>query len=284
MKFFKFFSKASIIQPILSLILIGVLVVLVVQFFIGKRSDANDTSLRQLTRKVTLDEAVNKYMGNSYESYTQGSLIVKNSKNFSSEADKSIDPQKASEPSPTSVNATENKYDDMFFTLDKGQIKKLDLRSYGQNETLFFNEKGEIVFQSNSDKTYSIYPIPAEGEKDAQLLFDSTKQLMQDLYPLGALIRDYKAGKFNPVERAVNVYSGKWQHPLFTSGEIVDVFVELNPVNGLFTSFSVVHSFTSTPSRIFFDFKPLTQDLNSILKVPGDYKQVELKTKYKAKE
>jgi hypothetical protein len=278
MKFLRVLAKPSIIQPILSVVLILMLVLLIFQFVDSRNGAKDSASLRQLSRKVTFDDAVNKYLSGTYESYTRGSLLVKNASLQSTE---SINPQNNS-TQPTSVTATENKFDDLFFIIDKGNIRKLDLKTFGQNESLFFNDKGEIVFLSNTDKSYSVYPVPAEGEKDAELLFTSTKQMMQDLYPLVAVIRDYKDGKFNPVERAANIYSGKWQHVLFTSNEIVDVYLETNPTNGLFTSITITHQFTSSPSAIYFDFKD-TKDMSSALQVPSGYKNVELKTKYKAK-
>lgn len=282
MRILKALTKASVIQPVLTFVLIILLVVMVTQFFGGKFSNNNASVKRELTRKVTFDSAAAKYTSTSYEAYTRGSLLVKNTQRASIDiGNKSINPQATTQPS--AIGATENKYDDLFFVLDNGLVKKLDFKTFGQNESLFFDKKDQIIFVSNTNSAYSLYPVPAETEKDALLLFSSTRQMLQEVFPLVSLIRDYKDGKFNPVERATNLYSGKWKHALFTSDEITDVFLETDPYTGLFSSFTVAHGFANVTSRIVFDFKPLKID-ESIFSVPNGFTQVPLEIKYKAKE
>lgn len=272
--------SSNLVQPILTIVLIALIVFFVFKSLPGD-TFKKDNSYKQVTRDVSFSEAADNFLNSSFQVYTRGSLLVKSSNTTST---KNIDPSKQNTSSPSNqVQVTENKYDDLFFYVDKSAVKRIDLKSYTQNESLFFNEKKEIVFVSNSTKSYTLYPVPGEDQKDAKLLFDSTNQIMQQLFPLVPLIQDYKQEKFNPVLRSYNLYSGKWQHPLFTSGEVVDVILETDPISGLFRSFNVSHSFITTPSSIFFDFKKY--DINSALyATPSDYKSLPVDAKYLSKK
>lgn len=277
MKLPNLFNKPKLIQPILTVILIVLVAALIFQFFKGRGTgQSNDGTLRQIDRVVTFDEAAKAFFNNSYEVQTRGALIVK---------DRSTKP--SSTPTPTSpttitIPAVENKYNDMAYFLDKGDVKRLDFKTYGSNESIFFDKQGNIIYLSNTGKAYTKYPIPADSETSALIEFTAKKELLKITFPFVSLLKDYQDKKFNPIERARNLYSGKWQHPLFTSDEVVNVFIETDAQTGLFSSFIVHHSFATTFSEIYFDFRPYdnTQALDLI---PEGYKEVPVQVKYKIK-
>lgn len=279
---FSFFrtGKSGLIQPLLTAVLGILLVVLVIQFFAG-RSKSNEADIRQIARKVSFDEAVETFQNGTFQIYTRGALIVKNDVSTPSLQNKSVDPLKK-EATEKSINATETKYDDLFFFTEKGKTVRVDYNTYGQRESVFYDKKDGVVFQSNTLRSYTTYPVPSDDEKDAALYFSSLKQIISDVLPFNLLIEDYKAGKFTPYEVANNLYSGKWQHPLFTSNEVVDVLLQTDGDQGYFRSFSVAHAFVTVPSTIYFDFKP-TEIKDSLRTVAEGYKEVERQNKYKSK-
>jgi hypothetical protein len=284
MPLLKKITRAAVLQPVLTIILVILLGALIFQFTNGRFSSSSGLpSYREVSKTVSFDNAVDKFLDGSYSIYTQGSLIVKNNTEQLKSDNKSL------QPSPTDINAaekvikaTENKYDNLFFFVDRGVVKKLDHKSYSQNESLFLNSKNEIIYMSNLKKEYIVYPEPENLDENNSLVYQSTKQIFYDLMPLISIIKDYKEGKFIPVERATNLYSGKWKHPIFTSNDVNEIFIETDPTNGNFRSLSIVHPFSSVPSQIFFNFKPETQsvDLDTI---PQGYKQIQIPISYKIK-
>lgn len=271
----KNFFLAGAIQPILTIVLVILLVVLIFQY-VNKNTTSNNGAVeKEIGQTVTFDSATEKFLNGNYDVYSRGSLYVKESTNAS------LDPSKTTPtPSVTQVNLIENKYDGMIFLLSNGKVKKLDIRAYGQNESLFFNKKGEIVFLNNTNKSYTTYPIPDDSETSIVKLFEGTNGVLQQSFPLQPLIQDYKNGLFNPIERAENIYSGQWKSALFTNDEVAEVVIQTDSVTGLFKSFNITN--TQPPSQISFEFRNRS-DIENYDQIPADYKGVEIPTKYKTK-
>lgn len=276
------FFNPSIFQPILTVILIGFLLVLGFQLIQNrnKSSSTNESQIRELTQKISFEDAVNNYYNGKFNVLTNGSLFVRadnsalNLTNLSS----SLSPT----PSVTEISLVENKYDNLFFVVDKGELKRIDAKSYGLNSSLFFNRKGEIVFLDHSTKKFTLYKVPDDSENDAVTLFESTKLAFEEkLFPLSALLNDYKEQKFNPVERAFNVYSGKWINPIYTDNRMVDVVLQTDPLTGVFSAMFITSS--NPPSTIYFDFRKV-DSLENYDQIPEDYENIELPIKYKTKE
>jgi len=269
--------KPNILQPILTAVLIGALALLIFKFGSGanKSDSTSQNTLQEVTKKVSFQDAADKFMNNSYQVYTQGSLIVKGgtSNVFSFNQNPTTTP--VASPSPQAAAA--NSYDNLFFYLDKGEIFRIDYTTYGLDSTLMINDKNEIVAMDNRNKTYAVYPVPTQDNKQASLVYYSYESILKNLFPFKQLISDYQANKFVPTERDLNLYSCQWKNSLFTSGETVTVTIETDPATGVFKSFSAPHSFSTVPTNISFDFRSnnLTQKLKT---PPSDYKQIALPT------
>jgi hypothetical protein len=269
MKIPGFLKKASVIQPILTLVLIGLIIAMGFQFF-GNRANSNDPQYKEISKNLSFDEAVRKFTTGTYEIYTRGTLITKSDRSTAINSQ----PSKTPTPSVASVTAVENSYEDLFFFVQNGAVRRVDIRTYGQNESIFYNSKGEIVNLSNTAKAYTVNPIPAETDINASLAYQAYSNVLQSYFPLIPIIKDYQAGKFTPVLRSNNLYSGKWKHFLYTSDEVVDVIIQTEPETGLFRSFLVANSFTTTPSQIYFDFR-VYSSTSAIDAIPADYKKLE---------
>jgi hypothetical protein len=259
---FDFFKKPNIMQGVLTLVLIGLLAFLAFSFFSNKDSDPSQ--LQQVTRTITFEEAATKYLNGSYEVYTRGSLLIKkqNITNFAPNG------APLSTVTPSSVEVVQNQYNDIFFYLDKGNLRRINYTSFGQNFSLIVNEQDQIVTLDNKSKTYFNYSEPKDDKE--KLVYFGQKEVLKNLLPLVPLLEDYRNGKFIPAQRANNLYSGKWQHPLFTNGEIVDITIQLDFVTGLFRVMTIPQPYTTNPSEIFFDFREQT-NINDLMKIPADY-------------
>jgi hypothetical protein len=272
------FNRSNIIQPILTVVLIALLGFLVYRFGFSKNQNGSDgTTLRQVNRKVSLDQAISKYLDNSYEIYTRGVLFVKNAQDTNG-----VNPEKATVTPSAQVAVTQNEYNYFFYT-DKGTIHRLDYKNLGKNESLFKDSKGNLVFVDNVSKSYTVYPLPDESETKVVEFFKGTDQVLQETFPLTALIKDYKAKKFNPVEESTNTFVGKWQHQLFTSNEVVTVIIQTDPSNELFRKMRIVHGFIQTPSDLSFDFIK-TDNVKELNIIPAGYTEIALKSDYKKKQ
>lgn len=273
--FLKNIFKSGAFQPILTVILVGLMVVLVIQVLGNNSNKKDDSSVQQISREVTFTEAADNYFNGSYNVLTTGSLYVK-------DLNVTATPSLVSTPSITQIPLIENKFDGIFFIIDKGTLKRFDTATQGVNSSMFFNRKGEIVYLDNSNKLYTLYKVPADTEKDAVTLFSSTDYAFkQRLFPLTPLMNDYKSKKFLPIERAYNVYSGKWSNPVFTDGKTVDITLETDPLTGVFSAMSIAS--TNPPSIIYFDFRK-ADNINNYDEIPGDYKSVPPPSDYKTKE
>jgi hypothetical protein len=284
MKVTDVFKNAKVFQPILTLVLVGLLLVMIFQFAGNDTSNSpNDPEYKEVYRAVTFDEAARKYLAGSFEVFTRGSVISRSGEipltQIKSEPNATTTPTTSVTPKP---DAYENSYDDLFFYIDKNSVKRLDVKSYGQNASIFVNGKGEIMYLDNSARAYTMYPLPDDSETKVKLWYEAYKGAVQMFFPFTSLMKDYQDGKFNPVERATNVYSGKWKHDFFTSGDVVDVILQTEPETGLFRSFTVASSATPTPTTIYFDFKSYDAAA-TLTTVPEGYTAVELKVKYKVK-
>jgi hypothetical protein len=251
--------KSNLVQPILTVVLIGLLIVLVVY------------------RKVSFDEASKKFETGSYEIYTRGSLLVKKIPTATQ-----VDPSQKQSTTEKTVEFEENPYNNLFFYTNSGQVKRLDVKTNGEDVTYFHTPKNEVVIMNVPTKTYTVYPVPDDSEKKAIEVFNGINNVIQSTFPLIPLLKEYREGKFNPVEKSQNLYTGQWQHPLFTSGEVLDVFIETDTDTGLFKSFNVTQNVQAPASRIFFDFKVLENPTN-IYNIPTGYTEVPVKTPYKPK-
>lgn len=278
-------SLLSSIQPILTLVLVGLLLLLVFRssLFSSRDNDSTSSEYREVSRKVTFDEAKELYYEKNYKINTKGNLLVENQNETEPSDTKSINPERKDNSPGNVVNAVENRYDDMFFYTINGHVKRFDVITYGQNESLFLAQNGSIVYVSNTANAYSRYPVPAEDQKEAVQFFNSTRSTLKEILPLSPLLQDYANGTFTPIERDVNLYSGKWKHSLFTSNEVVDVYLQTDPVSGMFRSINIVHSFVPQPSAIYFDYVEL-ETLDSIDSIPDEYKEVEAEIKYSPKQ
>jgi hypothetical protein len=266
-------KRMSLIQPILTTVLIGLVIILVFQFF-GDDTKNNNSGYQEISKAVSFEEAVAKFQSGSFEVYTRGTLVVKNDRSASSLIKSNVSGSPTPTPSVSTSSAVENPYEDLFFFVNNGQVKRLDIRTYGQNESIFYNKSNEIVNLSNTAKAYTVNPIPPESDKTASLAYQAYYNVLQSYFPLIPLIKDFQAGKFNPTLRSTNLYSGKWKHYLYTSDEVVDVIIQTEPETGLFRSFIVANSFTSTPSQIYFDFKSYDSN-QAIDNIPVDFKKLD---------
>lgn len=269
------------LQPVITIVLLVGFIVLGSQYFFSQNNRELD-QVTELTQKVTFDDAVKKIENSSYEVYTRGSLYIPEGTSISDLQDGVPKSQTTPTPSVTTITLVENKYDDLFFTLEKNKVQKIDIRSLNTDASLLINKKGEIVYIDNVKRTYTLYKNPADDEKNAIQLFTGMRNLFSDqIFPFTSLIEDYRAKKYNPVERAYNIYSGKWQHPVYTNGRVVDTIVETDPTNGLFRS--IAFTSTNPPSIIYFDFRNIdsTEGYDSI---PDNYQSVPVPNPYKTKD
>lgn len=273
---FKSIIKSSSIQPILTVILVGVLAVLIFQF--SSKSNKPSETLKEIAREVSFEEASNKFLTSSLQVYTRGSVFSKGKDEVlptpTEDPENPVTQTPIPTPTNTKIQIAENKYNDIFFLIQNSAVKRIDTDSFGKSDSRFFNDKSELVLLNNTDKIYKTYASPSPDDKDNSILYRSTQELFNEFFPLIPLLKEYKEGKFNPVERSYNLYSGKWQHPFFTSGEVTDVFLETDPTSGIFRSITIVHTFTKTQSRIFFDFKQKEINLDTY-KIPQGYTKTE---------
>lgn len=269
----KFFLENGI-QPILSIVLI-ILIIFAIFRFSNKDNNNQNNGEIALFKTTSFESAVNKFLNEDYIVYTRGNLYVK---------DSSVTPTSEITPTPGILNVSlvKTSYDDNYFLSNKSKILKVDVKSFGTNNSTFFNSKGEIVFIDNIQKQYSIYPLPADNETEVKEFFESAKYLFDNnLFILTAVIRDYQDNKFFPVETSVqNIFSGKWSHPSYTNDEVVNINIQTDPNTGLFTSFSIGN--TNPPTLIYFDF--IKQDtLEGYDNINSSYTKIPIPREYKTK-
>lgn len=279
-KSFGGFVRELGIQPILTVVLIIIILFFAIYFF---QSGNNNQAVQEvdLTKKLSFEDAVNNFLSNDYEVYTQGVLYVKSKE--SQDINTSV--QSTPTPSVTQISLVENKYDDVFFLLQNGKVVKIDAKTFGINGSIFFNQKGNLVFLDNVQKQYTLYKVPADTEKDAVDLFAGVKAAMdQNIFPLTPLINDYKDKKFNPTLYSTaipNIYTGKWQHPVYTNGEVVTIVIRTDPSSGVFNAMTI--SATNPPSEIYFDFRK-KDNIDGFDNIPSNYKSIPVPVDYKTKE
>lgn len=277
--FFKNLFQQNGIQPILTVVLIIIIVFFAIQF-IQTGNNSNTKQEVEITKKVSLEDAANKFLADNYEIRTRGSLYVKDT------TSQNVSPsgvQSTPTPSITQISLVENKYDDVFFLVEKGKIIKVDAKTFGINGSIFFNKKGQLIFLDSVQKKYTLYKIPADTEKDAVALFEGIHQTFNNnILPLTSLIQDYKNKKFNPTESTTvpNVYSGKWQHPVYTNNEITTVVIQTDPNTGLFTGMAI--SGTNPPSQLYFEFTK-QENIENYDVVPEGFQSVPVPVEYKSK-
>jgi hypothetical protein len=272
-------SKAF--QPILTVVLVLLLVVLAVQLLRPGQNNNNADEVRELSRKVSFNEASSSFWDGNYEVYTTGSLYVREDTSLQGLATTPTPLVSTPTPSVIDIPIIENKFDGMFFIIEKGVLKRIDTKQAGINASLFFNKKGEIVFMDHANKKYTIYKVPADSEQNAVQLFENTKLAFADrLFPFSPLLNDAKERKFAPTERAYNVYTGKWTNPVYTQGKTVDVSIQTDPVSGLFNSMYIAS--TNPPSNLSFDFRKL-DSIENYDSIPEGYEAIDVPVPYKTK-
>lgn len=275
--FLKNFLSSGALQPILTIVLIIGFILIGGQVF--ESQNKNLERVRIIDREVSFDEAVNNLLNGNYEVYTSGSLFVQTDQ---TEILKRNENKSTPTPSVTTISVVENKYDDILFTIERNSLRKIDTKSVDLDATLFINRKGEIVYIDNILRKYTLYKIPAESEKEAVALFEGMRQLFEDqLFPFTPLIQDYKNKRFNPIKRAYNIYSGKWQHPVYTNNKLEDVILETDPTTGLFKSMAITA--TKPPSIIYFDFRKI-ESIENYDQIPSDFEAVPVPKPYKTKD
>lgn len=280
--------KSFGIQPVLTIILIIALGVLIFQTTQNQNNN-NTQKTVQLESKVTFEDAVKRFKSGQYEVLTFGTLLVINP--IDGITNTPGTPTKTPTPTvtPTKVDGVEiysNPYDYMLFTLDKTKVKRIDVKTYGQNVSVFEKTDGKLVYTDNSKFLYTEYPVPQDTEKDALAFFQGARNIMQTYFLLIPIIEDFEKGIFNPVERSTNVYSGLWKHPTITSGKAVDIVIQTDGSTGLFRRL-IIPSLVSDPnytSTISFEFRTRDESyIKNYENLGPNYNKVDLEIKYKFK-
>ncbi len=279
--FLQNFIKQFGFQPILTIVLIIIFLVFVFQFF-NKSTDTQLIRESELVKKVSFEDAANRFLNEDFEVFTRGVLYVKDN------SFQTVSPETQLQSSPTrsitQISLVENKYEDVFFLSNKGDIIKVDAKTFGINGSIFFNKKSQLIFLDNVNKQFTAYKIPADSEANVVKLFEGIKYTFKEnIFPLGPLVNDYKSKKFNPIENSSvpNIYSGKWQHPVYTSNEIVNIVLQTDPNTGMFNAMFITG--TNPPSQLFFDFKKINS-IEDYDQIPPEYKSIPVPSPYKEKE
>jgi hypothetical protein len=268
-------------QPILTVILILILILFTYQIFSTRQY--NDVIQQiDLVKRVSFDKAAQNFLNNDYEVFTRGALYVKDRRR------QDINPNNQSQanpvPSVNTIQLIETKYEDVFFFVQKGKVIRVDAKSFGINGSLFFNRNGEIISLDNVEKLFTRYPVPAEDEKEALQLFAGVRETFEsNIFPLTPLIKDYTEKKFNPIENFAtpNIYTGKWQHPVYTGNEVFNVVIRIDSNREIFDA--MIISGTEPASQLFFDFIK-SENFENYDAIPADYKEVPVIKQYRARE
>lgn len=250
-----------IFQPILT-----VLLLILIFFLLSSKSHLNlnvNGTLRILNDEVDFSEVVNNFLNKNYEVLTRGTIYSRV---------KSKD-QNSSEEGYLMIG---NEYDD-FFILEKGNLKRINSKTDQFDISIFYNQSGSIVVLDHIQKkyfNYDSYNNNYDNKEDNYSDRDKLNKLVKyffdnEIFPLISLVKDFKEKKFNPIKKSSNVFVSQWRHPTFTSNDICEVTVALEPSNKTFKS--IAFSNTIPPSVLYFDFREISDLNENLYKIPEDY-------------
>lgn len=253
------------LQPLLT---IGLLAGIFLLLFRGPFIDLNNTdTIRILDSEVNFGDVVKLFLTNTYEVVTKGSIYVK-SKDANSDKLKLI----------------ENRYDDLFFIIHEGRIKRINMKTVGIDISLYLdNQNDSLVELNHASKEYRVYSFNSQNNQENKVQNNNVNNNLHETYllllrysfseilPLMPLVEDYRTGKIHPMKRSKNVYTIKWRHSTFTSDEACEVVISLESKNSTFKSISITN--TTPPSVLYFDFRSI-DSLESYLNIPQDYTKV----------
>ena len=212
---------------------------------------------RLLTKEVEFSEVIDNFLSKDYEVLTRGSLYVKD---FSSGNNKG--------------KIIENLYDNIFFVFEKGNLRRINYKDGSYDLSFYVLDDGKFVVLDHTLKQYLIYGTSddkTEGEEGYNLAELVRYFFNNEIFPIVSIVADFKDGKFNPIKRSLNVYSGQWRHNIFTSNEVCEVVLAVEHSNSTIKSISF--SNTQPPSVIYFDFREIDFD-DALLNIPSDYEKI----------
>lgn len=266
---------SALVQPILTAILIGLLIFAAMRFGSGKNSE--DKTQVQIQTQATFDQAANKFLNGNYQIATSGELFIRNSQS------------EITGVSVTTVNGDPVKqvntlaYNDTYFFTTNGILKRIDFEQIGSNTSAIFMENNDIAYLANVTDTYTLIPEPDPSETNAAAAFVAAQRTLYEMLPLIPLIQDYQKGNFVPTMISPNIYSGKWQHPQYTSSDFTDILISVDPISGHFATIRFAHNFYNKASEINFIFKPM-DNFEEITRIPEGYIDETQPPTYKVKE
>lgn len=304
-KLFGIFKSASLLQPVLTIVLIGLIGILIANQGWFSNSSGDENTVKVEFKEVSFDRAVDKYLTSTYRVYARGSIFVKAGTTTVTEEDQqnqnnptNVPPQSLSEeqveideqdqnPEDTTDSTTDNKevievveqeYENHFFYIQNGEVKKFEYTAFGDKKGLVAKNRNEVYLVSDSEGAYVACKPNQNQSSSADPITNlclSTYDVIQDSFPLTQLLKEYKEEKFIPKKIAGNVYQGTWSHPRYTGGEIRDVILSLNSQTELFERFAIVNDFIDRKSELSFEFKEI-ESIDSILEIPDSYEKLEL--------
>lgn len=276
MKILKRLSKNNLLQPLLLfvlVILVGFLIFRSASF--GQGNNKQDNTQKLTVRNISFESATENFLKNSYEIYTKGSILVKTPV----VPNRSIEP--GAETQSEKIEVIDQKYDDLFFNVVKGEVKTFSIDRFGDNRSIVSRSQKELFVVDHGSQVYFECTSGATQEdstptQDLSGLCTATYETLQESLPLVPLLKDYKESKFIPEQKAFNIYEGKWKNEKYTGGEVRSIVIQIDSDNGLFSSFNIVNDFTDIPSQVYFDYKETSErNIDAESDIPADYKRVE---------
>ncbi|MCX8034758.1 MAG: hypothetical protein N3A71_00505 [Candidatus Dojkabacteria bacterium] len=276
----------DLIQPLFTLVILGFIGFLIFNMF-GESQTREQKVIKEIYKIFTFDEMVQNMTSGKLQILTNGVIY------FYTDNTSSIDTPNASPstlsitnttttntPTPTKTTTVERKLDNHYFYTEKGNLIRVEDRNFGANNTIFVDKDGSVVVASGLTGKYIRYPEPADDESDEiKSIFLGMRNFITSIYPIGALINDYKNEKFFPVERANNIFSGKWRHPLFTSDKVLDVIISVDGATGFVDTIKIA---TVPETSITLQVRTLNENYDFYF-LPQGYKEQELDYKYRTK-
>ncbi len=276
----------DLIQPLVTLIIVGLIGFLVFNMFTGGQ-EQEQRVIKEIYKIFTFDEMVQNMTTGKLQILTNGVIYFYTDNNSASA--QTANTQNTSTVTLTQVQSTpsqnkdtliERKLDNHYFYIDNGKLIRVEDRNFGANNTIFIDRDGSVVVASGLTGKYIRYPEPADDESDEiKSIFFGVKNFVTSIYPIGALIDDYKNERFFPVERANNIFSGKWRHPLFTSDKVLNIIISIDGATGFVDTMKIA---TVPETSITFQVRKLTEN-HDLYFLPQGYKEQELDYKYRTK-